>query len=58
MTKPLATTNGIANKGFSGLRSSVVYSKFCSGGQEHSPQSMLSYCLDDQFFSKKFPINF
>ena len=36
-------THGIANKGFSGLRSSVFRFKFCNGGQERSPQSLTSH---------------
>lgn len=36
-------THGIANKGFSGLRSSVVRFNFCNGGQERSPQSLTSH---------------
>jgi hypothetical protein len=40
------TTHGIANKGFSGLRSSVVRFKFCNGGMERSPQSLTSHTVN------------
>jgi len=36
-------TGGIVNKGFSGMRSSVVRFKFCNGGQERSPQSLTNH---------------
>lgn len=36
-------THGIANKGDSGLQSSVVRFNFCNGGQERSPQSLTSH---------------
>ena len=35
-----ATTHGIANKGFSGLRSFVSRFNFTNGGYERSPQSL------------------
>jgi len=38
----LATTRGIANKGFSGLRNSVVRFNFCNGGYERSPHPLLA----------------
>ena len=51
------TTHNIANKGFSGLRSSVFRFNFCNGGQERSPQSLTSHtagtlhCMAPQIFS-------
>ena len=38
-----SSTCGIANKGFSGLRNSVIRFNFCNGGQERSPQSLTSH---------------
>jgi hypothetical protein len=38
-----SSTHGIANKGVIALRSSVVRSNFCKGGQERSPQSLTSH---------------
>jgi hypothetical protein len=41
--KHILATHGIANKGFSGLRSLVIRFNFCNGGQERSPQSLTSH---------------
>jgi hypothetical protein len=43
MNKKLLATHGIANKGFSGLRSLVFRFNFCNGRQERSPQSLTSH---------------
>jgi hypothetical protein len=48
----IRTTRGIANKGFSGLRSSVVRFNFSNGGQERSPQSLTSHTAETLFVIK------